>query len=272
MILGIIFCAYGMEKEMIEKSLNPWIKYNEDNKEGHKVIISVTSCSFLGFPSQNNTETLNCLDLYRERHLIDSIFTSEEPISECEARNMPLKRLLELKVDVIVAWDSDEIVNNQEINYLISFLEQDKNSKNYWHRIFYKNLTFNENTFVRGFNPARIFWRDKDLLYLVAYYDDNYVYYSDGWGKIDCRKLENSSIPIENFEPFHFSWINNERSKNKVKYQIEHFGGGNPNACSFKWNEIENKLEFNLDYYKQHNKEIPKLYNIEEKDSLVFES
>lgn len=270
MTLGILYTCYSMDKEMIEKSLNPWIKYNIDNKEGHKVIISCCSCSFIRFPLQNNLETLQVLQEYKDRGLINSIFSSGEPISECEARNMPLKRLLELKVELISLWDSDEEITNEEIERLFNFLEKEKNSDNFWYRVNYRNLTFSQDQYTTGFDPARIFWANKQLLYLRECFDDNYLYYSDGWGAIDCRKLKNINIPQDVLYPKHWSWLNNNRSKLKCLYQWSRWKN-----CSFKWNDLENKLEFNLDYYKQYSKEIPILYNInnnEEQNNLVFKS
>jgi hypothetical protein len=51
----------------------------------------------------------------------------------------------------------------------------------------------------------------------------------------------------------HFSWLNNEKSKKKCEYQKRHFSG----VCGYKWNEKENKLEFNELYYRSIGQFIP---------------
>ncbi len=47
--------------------------------------------------------------------------------------------------------------------------------------------------------------------------------------------------------------MNDDRSRLKCLYQQKHFNG----VCSYRWNDIENIVEFNPDFYK--GKSFPKL-------------
>ncbi len=263
MTVGVIYCAFATP-DLIEKSLNPWVNYNDGI---NKIIISATSCPFLGFPEQDNTETLQILKKYEESCKIDSVFTSDKPITEIEARNKSLFRLIDLHfknkdITSVILVDSDEIWNNEEISNLFKFLESEKNSNNYWHRINYRNLIFDGTQYYSGFDPARVYWVEKNRLHLDSFLCDNYCNYYYEEHIIDCRKLNNCHVPENLVNPFHESWTNSERSRKKVKYQVEHFGNGDANACSFKWNEERKCLEFNLDYYHKYNKQIPVLKDL----------
>jgi hypothetical protein len=119
-------------------------------------------------------------------------------------------------------------------------------------------LVFSENQYIEGFNPPRVFKVDTGFYKLNEVYWDNDLSY--------CGKTTRDIQPYKNFAsktipktvifPKHFTWLNDKRSKNKTKYQIKHFG-----HCGYKWNETENKLEFDLDFYKKHNIPVPEVKN-----------
>ena len=241
--LGVLLCAYDCE-DLLAKCLSPWINYNDNQ---NKIIISAVSTQFEDFEFANNLKTLEILDKYKSENKIDSIFISNIPLKEHAARNLSLNRLLKLKCDVVLIWDSDEIISKEDIGNLFNFLENDKNSANIWYRINYKNLTFDNNHYTLGFDPARLFWTNKDnyeLQYL--FYDNDCLFYYLG-DIISYLNLPFKHVP--NCMPVHHSWNNLERSKKKIDYQIKHFGHGNSNYCSFKFNQEKNCIEFNDEYF-----------------------
>ena len=63
--------------------------------------------------------------------------------------------------------------------------------------------------------------------------------------------------------PVHHSWNNLERSKKKIDYQIKHFGHGNSNYCSFKFNQEKNCIEFNDEYFLLTGEKKPDIFEVE---------
>lgn len=248
---GLLFCSYASE-EYVDKSLEAWLKF--DN-----VIISAVSCLFENFEPESNIKNIEILNDYFKGSLIDSLFTSNKPLKEYEARNLSLQRLLKLEVDYIILCDADEIWSIQEIKRLFKFL--DKNSQYCWYKIEYKNLVFNENTYIKGFNPARVFrikYNNQETDYkLNKCIDDNDFLYLSKNGFVQDKWLPSFIISTEICNPLHYSWLNNDRSRKKVEYQKKRGW-----FTSFNWNYDKKCLEFNEEYYR--NKEKPILYKLDE--------
>ena len=76
-----------------------------------------------------------------------------------------------------------------------------------------------------------------------SFYEDNNILYR-GTITRDFKhdiSFANKTVPANICNPKHYSWLDCERSRKKVEYQRVRWGS----ACSFVWNKIENKLEFN---------------------------
>ncbi len=250
MKLGLLLCAFNCE-DYLEDCLSPWTTF--DN-----VVISVTSCPFKHFEAEDNTKTLEILDKYKKNGKIDSYFTSEIPLEEYEARNLALNRLLTLNCDVICLWDSDEIITQQEISNLLKYLDKEKETNNLFYRINYKNLTFTEKTYTDNFDPARIFWVNKNGLKLDSMYSDNDFYFKFYDNLIKYSDLCSTHVPREVCFPLHKSWINGQRSVKKVNYQKSRGW-----TTTFNIDESGN-LVYNEDWFKLTGKQKPILYNINE--------
>ncbi len=243
--IGLLLCSYASEN-YIDQCLESWLKF--DN-----VVISVTSCPFINFEEQDNHKNMEKLYDYQNKGKIDSIYTTYMPIKECEARNYPLQRLISLNCDIIVLVDVDEIWTVQEIQNLIDYIN--KTPQFCWYKVEYKNLIFNKNTYITGFDPARVFrvnynnWNIDYELYQCI--DDNDFNYLSKHGLIRDKWLPHTIIDIKICNPLHYSWLNNDRSRRKIEYQKRR----NWNT-SFNWNYEKNCIEFNEIYYKDKNKPI----------------
>lgn len=230
MKFGILLTAYACE-DTLRRCLEPWIKL--------QFPISAVSVPFEEYKDveQNNEATTEIL--------IEEGLGIFEPkfIKEHEARNLALSKLLESNVDYIWLLDGDEIYTEEQIKRIIEFVEAHEDIC--WFSIPFKNFVFDENQYVEGFCPPRIFHTNyQNCKLLKAYWDNDFLYsYKDS--EISYKQLSTLSIPKKISNIKHLTWLNNERSKKKVEYQMKHFKG----VCSYAWNKAENKLEFNQDYY-----------------------
>ncbi len=250
--IGVIFCSYAIPESTAE-SIKPWLKL------GCK--IAGVSFPFKDFPPQDNIENLEILkDLHSEFPNFISLEYGNEPLPESDIRNLALEKLKPFCSHFIIV-DADEYYQEKDILMLDKYLYD--NTLHAFYKIEFKNL-FGENQWYPGFNPARIFRFSWNNLFINKFhYDNDILYLNEMDGTlIDCKSLPHKTIPKHILNPIHDSWGNNLRSKNKIEYQIKHFGNGNINACSFKWDEKSNEIKLNLDYYKITGKEIPILFNL----------
>ena len=115
--------------------------------------------------------------------------------------------------------------------------------------------------YVKGFCPPRIFKTEvKDFKINRLYWDNDLLYLN----KLTKQELSHEQfasvkVPIKLVNPKHMTWLNDLRSKLKIEYQRNHFSS---NGCSYKWNDEENRLEFDYDFYKRTGQQVPEVVNI----------
>ena len=253
MKIGIIFCAFDCE-DLIEKSLTPWIEASsviDDIAE-----IGVVSVPFKDFEPRDNQKTVAKIQnmLFSAPEKVKSFLLSQnEPVTEAEARNMPLQYFLEKEFDLIWMVDADEYYSLQEIKNIIKFVEN--NPLTAWFSINFKNYIFNDKTWIDGFRPPRIFRTSCDCFTLKEFYWDNDLNYEHRIVKdrpVAYTQLPSQNVPKALAQVTHITWLSDERSKRKVEYQKKHFGD-----CSFDWSEENNKLIFNPLYFLKHGAPLP---------------
>ena len=176
--------------------------------------------------------------------------------NDSSARNPALFNILDHNVDCVWLLDQDEIYSEEDIRNTIDYLAP-LNPKSPTYRINFKNFVFSENQYIEDFKAPRIFGvnvcGEKTLSHF--YYENDVNYRIDGQ-MVDYKKLGIGEIPKEVCFPNHYSWIGSpEFLKAKIKHQLKRYYGN----CSYKWNEKEGQLEFNEDFYKKTNQEIPKV-------------
>lgn len=258
--------------ENIDKVLEAWNTLKQDKTFGHELVFSVVYGQFAEYAELFGKQEIKkpeWADKYSD--LID-YFTLCEPDSEANHRNLALQPLLDENCDVIWLLDiQDEFYTIKNIKDIISYIQF--NSYYCWYSVSLKNYVFDDKTYLLDpFTPPRIFRTlyngfklkkfafDNDPVYIDYQKIDlpgvNYDY--DSTRFISYKQFSNLVIPQQTAFVRHESWLNNDRSKSKVSYHHKHFG---PGICSFKWNEKENKLEFNELYYRSIGQFIPFLGN-----------
>jgi GT2 family glycosyltransferase len=255
--IGVIYCAYGTEK-YIEPSLRPWL----NRKKHHDILIAGVHGMFkeykdMGFVD-HDVETLSLLKKADLDYLyIQNDYNNPEGSAyyeqEHEVRNNGLKYLLANECDYIILLDSDEIWTELEIENMIEYVQ--KNPFIAWFGVEFKNLTFSEKTYTKGFCPPRIFKTSLNGKKLTSLYWDNDFDYE---GK-SYKEFSNKRIPTHLANPLHFTWLNDQRSFNKIEYQTQHFQNGF--GCSFAWDQ-EKGLIWNEAFFQRTRQPKPNLYTI----------
>lgn len=246
MKIGLIYCAFNTEEYLFD-SLKPF-------REDPRFVISAVSVPFLEYRDQDIKvdDTTEKLRKYRESGAIKYLVDSPKFIKEHEARNLALNELKKDKCDFYALADSDEIYQKDQIESIIEYISTDKES--IWWRLCLKNFVFDEETYLEEpFCPPRIFRAKTDELSHPSFFFDNDISYLNKSGqRISYQDLICSTIPKEVAWIDHFTWMNDEKSRLKQIYQMNHFG-----LCSFTWDEKKG-LTFSEDYYKLRGENIPK--------------
>lgn len=258
--IGLHFSAYE-SVEFIDKFLAPWLEFKKDKT--NELIISAGHVCFkefqeMGFPVESKDGTCEVLARKHKNGEIDFFSFTESPLTEAEARTEILKPLLEQNVGCLVISAPDEIFTVNQIKTIFEYIKKDPFL--IWYRLEYKNLVFSEDQFIRGFNPPRIFFNNRGYKIVKFRADDEILYEKNGQ-IIDYLQLPNKQIPFHICAPLHYSWLDNQRSYNKIKYQSLRWNSPNGNGCSFKINE-NGKLDWNLDFYKRVSQAIPELFDV----------
>ena len=268
---GILYCSYGIP-EMVEMSLEPWLQA----KDGGRIKIAAVSAMFREYAEMgqidNDEQTEIKLNLALEAGDLDYLYV-QNPTSECrekiyqteaQVRDKGLQYLLRAGVDYVILADSDECFSLNEISGLLNYIQKDPLIC--WYRFYYKNLIFDNNTYVKGFCPPRVFRVNYNNTYrLNQFVYDNDVSYKGLITRdiINYQQLPSKTIPDTVLEPLHYTWNDYERSKSKIKYQEKRWNPPNGNGCSLRINEQEQKIEWNLDYFKRVGQSIPQTYKLE---------
>jgi hypothetical protein len=253
MKIGVLCNFYGFP-DYLNKVLSSWLEMNKN------FIFAAASCKFDEYKdieyNLEDKETLNKLNtLYKDKFF----YIYSGPISnDSIVRNYPLKYLLDQNVDYIWLLDGDEFYTKDQINKIINFVEQESFVP--FFKINFKNFFNDENHWIDGFCPPRIFKTNFNNLKLDSFYYENDVYYIDeNNNKIDYKQLSSLSIPKTIAHIDHYSWCGSiDFLKNKIKYQNHRYKG----ICSYQWNDKKNCLDFNENYYKMINQPIPKINKV----------
>lgn len=260
-MLGCHFSAYE-SADYLDQFLSPWLEYKQ--KYGLLKISAGHACfkefQEMGCPIESLDGTHKLLDERYKRGDIDYYKFINEPLTEAETRTEILKPLLKQNIDILWITAPDEIITLEQIEVALEYVKKDPFL--IWYRLEMKNLTFSNNTYIRGFSPPRIFLNNRGYKILKFRADDEILYGKESQ-IIDYLQLPNKQIPFNICSPLHYSWLDDERSRGKVKYQESHFNLGKKEvACSFRWDEKENKLEWNKNYFAYHNQTIPELLSL----------
>jgi hypothetical protein len=250
---GILCNFYGFP-QYLDKVLSSWVNLDKN------FIFAAACCKFDQYIDINyelqDTETVKKLKTkYKNKF---SYIYDESISNDSIVRNYPLKYLLNHEVDYIWLLDGDEFYTKEQIIKIINFIERETFVP--YFKINFKNFFNDENHWVDGFCPPRIFKTKFNNLKLNSFYYENDVYYTDeNNNKINYKQLSYLSIPKALAHIDHYSWCGDKiYLQNKIKYQNCRYKG----ICSYKWNNEKNSLDFNEEYYKMINEAVPQVYKI----------
>lgn len=260
MKIGVIFAIHCNSESEIESVLKPWIEL--ESNYNHQIVKTAVSYTFAEnrniFSKEENAQTIKYL---KNSNHFSFIFSDEDDetgeFEEAKVRDKALQYLKTQNVDVICIWDGDEFATAEQLKNIFSFVE--KYDEFCWYSISYKNYVFDENTFLTDpFTPPRIFRTRFYNASIGRFYLDNDISYEAEGQEFRFQGFPHRIIPKEIAWVKHLSWLSNERSRRKVAYQKAHFAkyGG---ECSYAWDEKENKLIFDLDFFKKRGLMIPKI-------------
>ena len=243
---GIIYCGYNTEEYVID-TLTPWV----EAKDFFDIKIAAVSVPFEEYRTLNQQQdnTTNILKNFYKKGAIDALFTEPKYIKENIARNLSLEYLLQYNPEFIMLVDSDEFYTKDEIQKIFKITQDNKNIACL--EINLKNYIMDGKTWSDGFHAPRVFRND---IYdgIKEFYWDNDLVYNNGYSHNHNKGL----IPKEIVHVKHMTWLNNEKSKLKIQYHLNHFGG-----CSYKWNEEKNSLEIDWQYYDYMGYKRPTIYH-----------
>jgi hypothetical protein len=277
MKIGIIYTAYNCEEYLV-KSLTPWAKARRTKLGGHEFIICAVSVPFKNFecPNPDATPSILAINAIEEFpaytgfvdndtfvHVtkpikgpgaIDKAILEPKFIAETEARTLALDYLKSAGVDIVWQVDGDEFYTEEEIQKIIRFVEMQKFIP--WFRIAYKNYIFDEKTYLtEPFTPARIHRiRLGNGLVATSFWDDNNILYQDSEVKTRDVQIASLTIPKALAWVKHLTWLSNDRSRQKVEYQLRRGW-----KCSYQWNYEKNCLEFNSEFYRVNKLALPEV-------------
>lgn len=231
-----------------------------------KVTISVAHGVFpevheLGYSVHSSDKTEELLRIYKEEDMIlmsgedvsiDSLFIAKEPMLEKDLRNATLKGFDLNQYDFLWLLDlQDEIYSLENITKILAFIH--KNEFLDWFKVSFKNYVINDKTWIDGFTPPRI-WRTKIHGGIEGFYYDNDIKYKDG---SLANNLPSITIPASVAFVPHLSWVGTpEYLKRKIEFQKKHYL-----SCSYEWDEENNRLKFNKDYFVKNNIPFPELHS-----------
>lgn len=246
--IGLI-CAFHNEIDFIPSCLVPWIEYRKNNP----LLISCLDVSFQENGGGKSIDgSIELLEEYKKDNKIDFYEQLKDGLKEHEARNVALEWLLEQGVGLIVSVGIDEFFTIGEITKIFQYVEKEPFVAVF--KIHYKNYVGDEKHYVNGFTPNRI-WRvnyNKCKLKEFVWDDDQKYITKDGQEIID-RNLPTKLIP--GIQIKHLSWLNGQRSKNKIIYQNIHFQTG----CGYCWDEQTQSVKINYEFFKKTGQTPPEI-------------
>ncbi len=251
--IGICGIGYQCE-EHLAHVLQPWFDLKKIGT--HEILISVAHGIFpevyaiSQYLREVPDSTVASLREYLSDKKIEALFISPEPKYEWDLRTCTLPALLKRQIDLLWLLDlQDEIYPVEEILRIIDFIDAHKEIV--WFKINFKNYAFAMDCYVDDFVVPRV-WRAKIPATIRCFHYDNSITYEDGQKQ---ENLQHCAIPRELAFPKHLSWVGSpEYLKRKIRYQNLHFG-----LCSYKWDEENNCLQFNEDYYLRFRRHIPEV-------------
>lgn len=242
---GIIYVGYN-DIKYTPLSIIPWISIRYCYPKMFK--IAAVSIPFMEYKDENikpdgTTQLLK--EIYNQKH-IHYFFDNPLYIKESAARTLPLENFIKDNIDYIFLVDSDEIYTLNDISGIINLVNDTRYDI---YKINFKNYIYDGKSYLDKYCTPRIY-NIKCNSGVKQFYGDCDLLYKNG---TTDKQMQQYIIPKEIAHIKHMTWLN-ERGKEKVAYQKKHFG-----ACSYKWDDINNTLILDMDYYDRMGYERPNI-------------
>lgn len=243
--VGITFIGYEC-MELMPKALEPWFQIRNDSSlvpEIKDLWISLSHGCFeetakLGFPILSTDGSAEWMKKAFDDGKIDNVIIYPNPMKEFD---MWTGNYLDIRngIDLLIMINHDEMWTIEEIRRLFIFINFNPLADYY--KINFKNYCIDEKTWVDDFIVPRVWWVNRNKK-LKGFYKDELVEYEDGKKDFQCSF---AVAPQTFLFPKHFSWVGSESYlKRKLNFQALRFG-----SCSYSWDEKNNKLQLNEDFY-----------------------
>lgn len=236
----------------LKKSILPWIEFFDEDAEIEHFYVSSVFEKFieLGAPKEDfDIEHLKDLEYSGFLNLQHSL----EPLTDLSARQLAWSKIKHGCFDLVWIVDLyDEFYTLNQIHSIIKYVRE--NPLYDWYRIHFNNFIGDKFHYIEGFTPPRIWWVNrhggiKDFVW------ENDVSYNE---LNDMHKASSITIPRKYAAIEHHTWNGSPESiKRKIAYQHKWLG-----VCSYSWDEKNNCIAFDKEYYKKFNLPVPEIKTI----------
>jgi len=255
--IGITCIGYEC-LEHIDRTLAPWLALRNGEATSeyvNSVHISISHGCFeetaqLGYPIASTDGTIEKFMSLKDKKLIDNLFIHGTPQREFDMWTENFVRLRD-EIDLLVLLPIDEIWTVEQIDKALMFIQM--NPLVDYFKVNFKNYCIDEQTWVDDFIVPRFWWTHKNQG-LKGFYKDDLVEYNDGRKDVQCSHMV---IPNHIVFPRHLSWVGSkEYLQRKLKFQAIRYG-----LCSYAWDEENDCLKLNEEFYQKMNKPKPFLHH-----------
>ncbi len=248
--VGITFIGYECI-ELMPRALAPWqdIRKNGGVDEIESLTISLSHGCFeetakLGFPIASTDLSDDWMAAQHLNNTVDNAIIYKDPMKEYDMWSGNYEYFKD-KVDFMVMLNHDEMWTPSEIKQLFKYIAF--NPLVDYYKINFKNYCIDESTWVSDFIVPRMWWTKRPNGGLKRFYKDELVEYNNGLKDVQCPF---AIVPA--LTPKHLSWVGSrEYLQRKLNFQALRFG-----SCSYAWDEKNDKLKLNDEFYTKFN--IPK--------------
>lgn len=243
--IAIVNLVFGVDPEELKEVFKPFESF-DCNFYVSNILLKQ---AFNYHDIKDNKDTLEFLKSY------DCKLTTEftGAYNEIEARNLHFPFDGEELVWIL---DGDEFYTEDQIRSILQYVRSKPFVDVF--NIPFKNYILDGTQYIKGFCPPRIYRSTTNSQWnFNGFYKDNDGKYLDG----DCKEHFLNDVAQKNIPEKtvgggvkHMTWLH-ANGEAKYKYQMNWFG-----HCSYKWNEKDQKIELDKNYYKKYNIPIPKIF------------
>lgn len=264
--IALIVVAYNSEN-YINSCLAPFLRikhglkseWNEViEKPSEEIDIKICAVSAVfknsGYNGTENEKTSNILRNYEQSGAIEKyIEIKNNIIEDYESRMTAWEYLKDFDIDYVFQLDADEFWTKEQIINTINLIKRYEFTECF--KIRFKNYIgkLEDKTYVDNFYPLRIINNKLNKGFKTFTWDNDGIWNN---GK-QTQSAASIIIPKNIAFVEHLSWIyekDPQRIINKINFQKSNLG-----CCSYKWNEKENKLVFDLEYHNRYNISVPEI-------------